>query len=78
MLKLKFISRDNGKIVFNYYPEGKEKYGSISINEETGEINILNMADNDEFGTYKIHAVKKMKEYFQNKNFLAEDIVAWY
>ena len=78
MLKLKLIERKNGKIVFNYYPEGKEECGSLSINEETGEINVMNMPESDEFGTYKIHAIKRIKEYFKNKNFQVEDIVAWY
>lgn len=78
MLKLKLINQYDGKIVFNYYPNGKSDFGTVSINESTGEIVVLTVAKNDEFGRYKIHAIKRIKEYFNNKNFMIEDIVAWY
>ena len=38
----------------------------------------MNVAKSDEFGRYKIHAIKRIKEYFGNKKFMTEDIVAWY
>ncbi|MDD6202469.1 MAG: hypothetical protein PUB13_05950 [Lachnospiraceae bacterium] len=78
MLKLKLMNKCDGKIVFNYYPEGKSDFGTVSINEKTGEIDIMNVAQNDEFGRYKIHAINRIKEYFENKKFVTEDIVAWY
>ena len=78
MLKLKLINQHDGKIVFNYYPDGKDDFGTVSINERTGEVDVLSVAKSDEFGNYKIHAIKRIKEYFKNKNFILEDIVAWY
>lgn len=72
------MNQYDGKIVFNYYPEGENEYGTISINENTGEVNILSIAQNDEFGSYKIHAIKRIKEYFDRRKFIFEDIVAWY
>lgn len=78
MLKLKLMNRYDGKIVFNYYPDENNDFGTISINEGTGEISVLSKAENDEFGNYKVHAIKRIKEYFKNKNYLLEDIVTWY
>lgn len=78
MLILKLLSQDSGKIVFNYYPEGKEDFGTLSLNEHTGEISVISVPECDEFGRYRIHAIKRIKEYFQNKHFELEDIVVWY
>lgn len=78
MLKLKVISRIAGKIVFNYYPEDKESFGIISVDESTGEMDVVRIAENDEFGRYKIHAIKRIREFLKGDTFATEDIVAWY
>lgn len=78
MLTLKMTSQEAGAIVFNYYPEGRSEYGTIRVNKDTGELSILHTASNDEFGTYKVHAIKRIKTYIQNKSFELEDTVAWY
>lgn len=78
MLKLKLIKRIAGKIVFNYYPEGKEIFGTISVDERTGEMDVVRVSENDEFGRYKLHALKRIREFINGDTFTEEDIVAWY
>ncbi len=78
MLVLKRVEWNDGKIVFNYYPEGKDSFGSISVDENSGELNVLRIAENDEFENYKVHAITRIREYFENRNFLQEDVVSWY
>ena len=78
MLRLKLDKTLDGKIVFNYYPEDKEEFGTITVDEKNGEIQILNQANNDEFGDYKVHAISKIREYIKNKEYQLDTIVAWY
>ena len=38
MLKFKMVESEDGKLVYRYFPEGKEDYGVISYDEKTGII----------------------------------------
>ncbi len=57
---MKLINQYDGKIAFNYYPDEKDDFGTVSINENTGEVDVLTVAKSDEFGSYKIYAIKSI------------------
>lgn len=78
MLKLILMEQNAGMAIYNYYPEGEGEPGSISIDKKNGKIDVLHVPKNDEFGRYKIHAIRKISEYFDKQVFREEDVVAWY
>lgn len=77
MLILKLNSETEKKAIYYYYPEGKEVCGKVSINKMTGDVK-PEASENDEFGRYLMHAVKRVKEYFENGEYKENDMVAWY
>lgn len=77
MLILRLISETGKSVEYNYYPEGKKIYGKVVIDKITGDISTVCSAD-DEFGRYLMHAVKRIKDYFEEGEYRAEDMVAWY
>lgn len=77
MLRLKLVKEDDVRMYFEYYPEDKELSGRISIDKSNGNIELLQQAENDEFGGYKVHAVSKIREYFNEKAYKENQIVAW-
>jgi len=77
MLKIQKIKSENNLAFYKYFPEGKEHFGIISINEKTGEVKSV-QALGDEFGSsYLMHAVSCVLNYFNQHNFLDSDVVIW-
>lgn len=77
MLTLKLNSETEKNVIYNYYPEGKTVCGKVSINKITGDIK-PEISENDELGRYLMHAIKRVKEYFENGEYKKSDMVAWY
>lgn len=65
------------KVVYNYFPEGKDSGGMLSIDKESGDIEINKIADNDSHSIYLHHAVGRVSEYQKEKKYLETDTVAW-
>lgn len=78
MLKLILQSNEEGKITYNYHPEGKDNYGILLVNVKNGDIEVVKVADDDSFRRYLMHAVARIEKYLKEKKFLKEDVVAWY
>lgn len=78
MLRLELINNNVNSATYNYYPEDKESYGTISINKKDGEIEIIKLADDDESRIYLRHAVSTIEKYLRNNEFMETDFVAWY
>lgn len=78
MLRLELVDNMQGEIIYNYFPEEKEEYGTISMNKETGQLEIKKISENDSHRRYLFHAMKRIEEYFTEKRFLEKDVVAWY
>lgn len=78
MLILKLKNESVGKVVFDYFPENKEQYGTLEIDKSTGDIEIIKISENDEFRTYLHKAVSQITKYFENGKYQSESIVAWY
>lgn len=77
MLTLQLNKESDNNVLYNYYPENKEEFGTVLIDKTTGEIT-TGISGNDKFGRYLMHAVKRVKEYFEKGTYQKEDIVAWY
>ena len=78
MLRLELISNTRSEVVYKYFPEQKEEYGTISINMVTGEPDIRKLASGDEHRRYLSHAVARIEKYLAEKIFPDSDVVAWY
>lgn len=70
---------DHGDTVeYNFFPEGKEAYGTISINKSTGDIDVIKRADGDERERYLAHAIWRVMKYQKIGEYPQEATVAWY
>ena len=78
MLLLKLIKETDSMVVYNYYPEQKEEFGTVMLDKKTGEITDAKISSNDLHKRYMHHAVSKICQFFENGEYKQEDIVAWY
>lgn len=78
MLRLELVDNTKEEAVYHYFPEGKEKYGMISVNKNTGELSVEKIAVNDEYKKYLFHAISRIRKFFSENRFLEKDVVAWY
>lgn len=78
MLLLKLVEETSSKVVYNYFPEQKDKFGTVIIDKVTGEIADVQISSNDSNERYMHHAVSKIVEFFKNGIYKHEDVVAWY
>lgn len=78
MVKLLLIQITEETVQYQYFPEGKEHYGVLSLNRANGDINILKEAENDKFNTYIHHAMTTLEKFYKNSVFPENYTVAWY
>lgn len=78
MLQLKLVENTSTKVVYNYFPEKKDMYGTVSLDKLNCEALNVSIAENDMHDIYMHHAVSKVTEFVENNNFPEEEIVAWY
>lgn len=78
MLRLKLVKKVQDEMVYNYFPEQKEEYGTVSISEDTGEMKIRKISPNDAHRRYLFHAVNRIEDYLAEKSFPESDVVAWH
>lgn len=78
MLLLKLINETDSTVVYNYFPEQKEEFGTVILDKKTGEIIDVEISSNDLHKRYMHHAVSKVCQFFENGVYKKEEIVAWY
>ncbi len=78
MLQLKLVENTSSRVVYNYFPEKKNIYGTVSLNKSNGEVLSVTVAENDVHDIYMHHAVSKVAEFIEKDNLPEEEIVAWY
>lgn len=77
MLNLIFKSFIDGEYIYDYYPEGKEAFGTVSYNVNTDEVNFVKIAPSDEkLRRYAMHAVQALLDFAENGEFPKERLVA--
>lgn len=70
---------DRGDIIeYNFFPEGKEEYGTISVNKTTGDIEVIKKANGDYYAIYLRHAVSQVSKYQKSGVYKKKTTVAWY
>ncbi len=77
MLRLELVSNMQGKVVYKYFPEQKDEYGTVSISTATGETEVEKISPNDVHRRYLLHAVSRIEKYLAEKKFPERDVVAW-
>ena len=78
MVKLLLIQTTDETVQYQYFPEGKDFYGILSLNRTAGDINILKQAANDNFNVYLHHAIRSLERYYKTGIFPERDTIAWY
>ena len=78
MLLLKLVNEKDSEVVYNYFPEQGEQFGSVIISKTTGEIIDAQIAENDLHRRYLHHAVSKVVEFYENDVYEDKAVVAWY
>ena len=77
MLLLILMEKIGNIVKYKYYPEGREEFGIITLNIDTGDVEIEKFAQNYD-SSYMGHAVHRIDEYYKKKEYLEKDMVAWF
>lgn len=78
MVKI-FLKENNGKqVIYDYYPEGDDPFGVISIEVSSGECTMVKKAESAPFGDYYCHACHRIREYWKDGKFREKGMIAWY
>ena len=77
MLLLKLVKETSSKVVYNYFPEQKEHFGTVAIDKTTGEVTDVQISINDKHERYMHHALSRIVEFFENGTYKDQDVVAW-
>ena len=80
MLSMEWIYQEDiteEKITYKYYPEGKEKFGIVSLVRKNGERVIDKLCESDKFKTYAFHALRLLEKYHEKDEFPEKDLIIW-
>ena len=76
---LELIELTEEKAVYRYYPEGKEKWGIVSINRKTGNVfHDKHYDENDHTEMYHGMAWSRLRKYQAADNYPKKAQIAWY
>ena len=77
MLKYNLIRDDGNKLIYEYFPEGKENSGFVSYSKTSSECKIEELSENDRHQIYALKMLKKLREFANNQMFKTDGMVAW-
>lgn len=78
MLKFNMVDSNDGKVLYEYFPEGGADSGIVSFSEKNGDISIESLAKNDRHERYALKMFKKIRDMASKGTFEKEGTVAWY
>lgn len=78
MLKFNMVDKKEGKVLYEYFPEGGTESGVVSFDEKSGDVSIESLAKNDRHERYAVKMFKRIREMASKGTFDKEGIVAWY
>ena len=78
MLLLKLIKINNNVVVYNYFPENTEDYGTIEFDLRSREARLIKRADKSQQTMYVMHADQGLLRMLDENDFSDTRIVAWY
>lgn len=77
MLLLKLIKITNN-VVYNYFPENAEDYGTIELDLKSREARLIKRADKYKQTMYLMHAYQGLLRMLDENDFSDTRVVAWY
>ena len=78
MLLLKLIKIINNIVVYNYFPENAEDYGTIELDLKSREARLIKRADKYKQTMYLMHAYQGLLRMSDENDFPDTRVVAWY
>ena len=78
MLILKLVKITNNVVVYNYFPENAEDYGTIELDLVSKEFTLIKRADKCKQTMYLMHACQRLLKMLDENDFSDTRVVAWY
>ena len=78
MLILKLVKINNNVVVYNYFPENAEDYGTIELDLVSKDVRLVKRADKYKQTMYLMHAYQGILRMLEENDFLDTRVVAWY
>lgn len=78
MLILKLVKINNNVVVYNYFPENAEDYGTIELDLVSKDVRLVKRADKYKQTMYLMHAYQGILKMLDENDFLDTRVVAWY
>ena len=78
MLKYLLKEETNESVVYDYFPENGETFGTVSYNKKSNECGIVTLSENDKHQRYALKMFSQIREFASKKSYLKEGIIAWY
>ncbi len=78
MLLLKLVKINNNVVVYNYFPENAEDYGTIELDLVSKDVRLVKRADKYKQTMYLMHAYQGILRMLDENDFLDTRVVAWY
>ena len=80
MITYKMVENTEERYVWEYHPEGKEKFGLIFYDKKTGEYGLIKKAFEDqwEWDAYRGHMYNEIRRFIKSGEFKETGMVAWY
>ena len=78
MLILKLVKINNNVVVYNYFPENAEDYGTIELDLVSKDVRLVKRADKYKQTMYLMHAYQGLLRMLDENDFLDTRVVAWY
>ena len=74
---LEWMEKTGNIVKYKYYPEGREEFGIIILNMDTGDVEIEKPAQGYD-SSYRGHAVHRIDDYYKKKEYPGKDLAAWF
>lgn len=78
MLKYKLFEENDDIISYRYFPNGREDFGTITMNKKTAELINVEVAKNDKFKQFYFHMIREIERFRKADDYLKDGYVAWY
>ena len=78
MLLLKLVKINNNVVVYNYFPENAEDYGTIELDLISKDVRLIKQAEKYKQSMYLMHAYQGLLRMLDENDFSDTRVVAWY
>lgn len=78
MLLLKLVKINNTVVVYNYFPENAEDYGTIELDLVSKDVRLIKRVDKYKSTMYLMHAYQGLLRMLDENDFSDTRVVAWY